>query len=225
MKSFARLAAILSCASIAVVAQAQVHQVSQGWNLVGNDTGLPINPATIFGNASSRTLAGYSVASVWSWDGASARWEFFSPSLSLAELAAYAASRGYAVLSQIPAGSGFWINATSTVSLNLTNSAMTSGFPITYKGVRIDSLSTADDSLGRCRASLTFTNTTAATVKPYLVFDVVVGGVTIDDAIFNYTTLAGTTAMDTVSITDAKFNYLSCGTFSLRFNDASSFLY
>lgn len=225
MTSIMRLVMGIFVSCIAMAAKAQIHQLTQGWNLLGNDTGQPITTSIIFGAPSNPTAAGAMVTSIWVWDTTTSRWKFFAPSLTNDELTSYAASRGYAVLSQIPAGAGFWINAPLSASLNLTNTVFATGFPITFKGIRMESLTYATDSSGHCRASLTFTNTTTASVQPFLEFDVIVAGVTVRSALFYYATLAGTTAIDTSPIWDSANNYMACGTFTLRFNDASSSVY
>lgn len=38
-------------------------------------------------------------------------WAFYTPSLTTAALAAYAAGKGYDVLTTINSGEGFWVNA------------------------------------------------------------------------------------------------------------------
>ena len=219
-----RIVAGICFSFINLGAQAQIHQLSQGWNLVGNDTGLAITSATIFGTPTAPTATGDAVASVWVWDAAASRWSFFSPSLSSTDLASYAASKGYAVLTTVPTGAGFWVHANKSASLNLTNAIVVNGFPITYKGIRIDALSYAPDSSDRCNASLTFTNTTTGPLKPYLYFDIVVNNITVSSRSFNYDILAGTTAKVTNRVYDSSFNYFACGTFFLRFNDTASFM-
>lgn len=224
MTTSKRLVTGLCSAFFSLAAQAQVHQLAQGWNLIGNDTGQPVTSATIFGTLAAPTTASASITSVWVWDTAGARWSFFAPSLSDADLASYASSKGYSVLTQVPAGAGFWVSASSALALNLANNSLTSGFPITYNNIRIESLTYATASYGGCRASLTFTNTTAETAKPYLYFDVVVANVAIKTTAFSYTMLPGITAMATNSIYDSSLNSLDCGTFSLRFNAPASFM-
>lgn len=224
MTTTKRLVTGLCCAFFSLGAHAQIHQLAPGWNLIGNDTGQPINSATIFGTPTHPTTASALITSVWVWDAASARWRFFTPSLPDADLSSYALSKGYLVLTEVPAGAGFWVNASSALALNLANSTLTDGFPISYNNIRIESLTYATASYGGCRASLTFTNTTASTAKPYLYFDVVVANVAIKTTVFSYTMLPGITAMATNSIYDSSLKDLDCGTFSLRFNAPASFM-
>jgi alpha-tubulin suppressor-like RCC1 family protein len=92
--------------------------VVPGWNLLGNPVNQSIAVAAKFGDAAK-------VNSVWKWDSTAAKWQFYSPSLSATELQSYAASQGYAVLSEIAAGDGFWVNAKTQADLgNLTGAAI-----------------------------------------------------------------------------------------------------
>jgi len=75
--------------------------VSAGWNLLGTmDT---IDVVSYFGNATN-------VVTVWNWIQSSGSWAFYTPSQSDGG-AAYAAAKGYTLLSTINPGEGFWVNA------------------------------------------------------------------------------------------------------------------
>lgn len=81
-----------------------------GWNLVGHVAALPppyaaLAVPAVFGDAAK-------VTSVWKWDAANGKWIFHTPALSDGG-AAYAASKGYAYLTAINPGEGFWVNATT----------------------------------------------------------------------------------------------------------------
>ncbi len=89
--------------------QAPIVQTNRGWNLLGNSTNTSLNVAATFGDTSK-------VACVWKWNSANGRWAFFSPSLTNQAISAYAASKGYDVLTSINAGEGFWVNAQDTYS-------------------------------------------------------------------------------------------------------------
>lgn len=89
-----------------------------GWNLVGNGMGTPLTVATAFADASK-------VNTVWKWLPASVNWAFYTPTLPDGG-AAYAAGKGYALLSSIAAGEGFWVNAKSGFTLPLAGTAVTS---------------------------------------------------------------------------------------------------
>jgi alpha-tubulin suppressor-like RCC1 family protein len=103
--------------------------VSPGWNLLGNPVNQSIAVATQFGDPAK-------VTSVWKWDSASTKWQFYAPNLSATELQSYAASQGYTVLSEIQAGDGFWVNAKtqadlgtlSGTAINLRQSSLASGW-------------------------------------------------------------------------------------------------
>ena len=104
---------------------AQTHTLIAGWNLEGNDNGAAVNPNTIFGNATATTSVSSSVTTVWVWDKNLGKWDFFAPSMAPTALSTYAASKGYGVLTSIPQGQGFWVNALNAVSINLTASTST----------------------------------------------------------------------------------------------------
>lgn len=79
-------------------------QINQGWNLLGNSSATPIQiSAALAGNTD--------ITSVWKWLPGQMKWAFYSPILSIRDLEAYAASKGYALLAVIEGGEGFWINA------------------------------------------------------------------------------------------------------------------
>ncbi|WP_296661112.1 hypothetical protein [Rhodoferax sp.] len=75
-----------------------------GWNLLGNPVNQRIAVAAWFGDAAK-------VNSVWKWNNVAVNWQFYAPNLSVTELQSYATSQGFAVLNDIEAGDGFWVNA------------------------------------------------------------------------------------------------------------------
>lgn len=85
--------------------------VAIGWNLLGNSNNAPLTVASAFGNAAN-------VATVWKWLPATSKWAFYTPSLADGG-AAYAATKGYDLLTTINAGEGFWVNAVSSFSATL----------------------------------------------------------------------------------------------------------
>ena len=92
--------------------------LSVGWNLVGNGVEAPIAVASTFNDANH-------VMTVWKWvpSGSSAgvsypAWAFYTPSQQDGGQA-YAASKGYAFLTAINAGEGFWVNAKATFTVTL----------------------------------------------------------------------------------------------------------
>jgi sugar lactone lactonase YvrE len=88
--------------------------LSVGWNLLGNGgtTELSASDSALFGDPAK-------VTSVWKWITSSSKWAVYLPSMSSTELASYAASKGYAVLSGINGGEGFWVNAKTAYSVSL----------------------------------------------------------------------------------------------------------
>ncbi len=92
-----------------------------GWNLLGNGMSDPIAVANVFGDSSL-------VSTVWKWIPSGSTWAFYSPSLGDGG-AAYATSKGYAFLSTINAGEGFWVNAKGGFAVQLSGSPVqTSSF-------------------------------------------------------------------------------------------------
>jgi alpha-tubulin suppressor-like RCC1 family protein len=79
-----------------------------GWNLIGSSSSLSV--ATLFGDANK-------IISVWKWFPTTSRWAFYSPSLNSADLAKYAASMGYEVLSTANGGDGLWVNSKNPCSV------------------------------------------------------------------------------------------------------------
>lgn len=87
-----------------------VLSLVKGWNLAGNGTDTPIAVDTVFADSSK-------IESVWKWTLKGSTpgikyptWAFRTPTLS-DKGAAWAASRGYELLSNIQPGEGFWVSA------------------------------------------------------------------------------------------------------------------
>ncbi len=80
---------------------------ADGWTLSGNGLATPMDVAATFG---SSALTG-KVTTVWTWDVATSKWNFYSPALTSTQLADYAASKGYGVLTSIAPRQGYWVNA------------------------------------------------------------------------------------------------------------------
>ena len=83
-----------------------------GWNLLGNSNSAALDVAATFGDASK-------VITVWKWVSATGKWAFYAPSMDSAALAAYAASKGYDVLTTVAGGEGFWVNAKTIFNATL----------------------------------------------------------------------------------------------------------
>lgn len=219
-----KVGSLLALCLVATDATAQTHSLTAGWSLVGNDSGTDVDPMIIFGNATSPTSISTSVHTVLSWDNPGSRWNFYSPSMTPSELAGYARSNGYGVLSTIKKGEGFWVNASSDMILNLGTSTSSPEFQGTvFDGIEMRGLTFAPDTIG-CNASLTYTNVTTNTLSPFLYFDIVVGGVIIGDQIFRHLGLApGAIVRESQYIYSR--GYLPCNTFTLQFNGAASATY
>lgn len=91
-----------------------------GFNLIGNSLNLALDVPATFGNQDTPVtgITG-NVLTVWKWviiDGVG-RWAFYSPQLSAAANATYAASRSYDVLATVNAGEGYWVNAITPMTL------------------------------------------------------------------------------------------------------------
>jgi hypothetical protein len=137
-------------------------RVVPGWNLLGNPVNQSIAVADKFGDAST-------VVSVWKWDNTAGRWQFYAPAMEPSALQSYAASLGYAVLTDINAGDGFWVNAKAQVDLltltgaaiNLRQSSLAKGWNLvaTASGVTPQdfnlSLSTTPPTAGQVPVNLT----------------------------------------------------------------------
>ena len=101
---------------------AQSHVLVKGWNLVGNDAGTDVSPALVFGNVTTAP----SILTVWTWDTVNFRWKFYTPAKTATDLAAYADSKGYGVLTVIKAGEGFWVNTANVVVVSLNSPSSSS---------------------------------------------------------------------------------------------------
>jgi uncharacterized secreted protein with C-terminal beta-propeller domain len=84
-------------------------QLTAGWNLVGNSDATPIEVAARFNGAN--------ISTVWTWNKVASKWAFYTPSMSAAQLANYAQTQGYEVLSSIAPKDGFWVNANAATLL------------------------------------------------------------------------------------------------------------
>ena len=96
--------------------------LSTGWNLLGNGWNQSLPVASVFGDAAR-------ITTVWKWDVAKIGWQFYSPTITAQDLQAYAAGKGYGVLSEISAGEGFWVNVNRSFTVVLPTTV-----PITGSG-------------------------------------------------------------------------------------------
>jgi hypothetical protein len=90
--------------------------LQKGWNLLGNASNQPVAAEVAFADAAL-------VSTVWKWDTAMLSWQFYTPTLSAAELQSYAQSKNYGVLKAINPGDGFWVNAKAAATLSAVSGA------------------------------------------------------------------------------------------------------
>lgn len=116
----ARIATSVSAVALALASLAPSHAVAAasvtavlGWNLLGYSDTAAVNVVDAFGNNDK-------VTSVWKWDATNSKWAFYSPSFATpTALSDYAATKGYAVLTTINGGEGFWVNAKTPFTATL----------------------------------------------------------------------------------------------------------
>ena len=102
------ITAFISCS---LVHSQTTWNIESGWNLLGNHSIGPLEVATLGLNNPDQT------SSIWTWNNATSRWAFFTPSLTNTELSAYAKSQDFDVLSTIAPKQGFWVNAKSAFTV------------------------------------------------------------------------------------------------------------
>jgi chitodextrinase/alpha-tubulin suppressor-like RCC1 family protein len=90
-----------------------------GFNQTGNSLNAPIDVVAFFGNQDSPTGVTPSIVSIWKWNPLTDNWAFYSPQLTHAGNIAYATdpTRNYDVLTTINPGEGYWINASTNLTL------------------------------------------------------------------------------------------------------------
>ena len=108
-------------------------------------------------------------------------------------------------------------------AVNATTSQ--NGFPITFKGFRIDNLTMAPADGGACNATLTYTNTTTAAHTGAFYFDVIQAGAVKDQVIFTAPNLAAGAAGSNDTTVTVNAALVACGTFTLQFNSANSIVF
>jgi alpha-tubulin suppressor-like RCC1 family protein len=112
--------------------------LTAGWNLLGNSLNQIFAVESLFADPSW-------VSSVWKWDSSKSQWQFYSPSMNTADLQSYAQSKGYAVLSTLLPGDGYWVNTLSAgailppsgSSFSLAGGNFASGWNLAATGVTI----------------------------------------------------------------------------------------
>ena len=88
-----------------------VH-LGKGWNLIGSGGKLAWTANSVFSDKNK-------IITVWKWLGNLSMWEFYTPSMSPAELQNYADNKGYKVLDSIAGQDGIWVNAVEAQDINL----------------------------------------------------------------------------------------------------------
>ncbi|MDD5029249.1 MAG: hypothetical protein PHH58_07090, partial [Rhodoferax sp.] len=114
---------VVSSLLLPALASAATLNLLANWNLVGNSDTAAIDVATRFADRTK-------IVTVWKWNKASdsGKWAFYAPSMTTVDLNAYAASKGYDVLTNIGPKEGFWVNAvTATVLTDLQATPPTPG--------------------------------------------------------------------------------------------------
>jgi hypothetical protein len=98
--------------------QAADIQIASGWSLVGYSGGTAVNVDAVFGSIAVNNIPNVTpnITSVWKWTNGG--WQFWTPAMTTAELASYATSKGYQVLSNLQPGDGYWVNANTPTILN-----------------------------------------------------------------------------------------------------------
>lgn len=103
------LLAFAGCVMVANASAATINVV-KGWNLLGNSEASAVDVATRLNDVAA-------VVTVWKWNKALSKWAFYTPSMTSAELATYAQSKGYEVLARIGSKEGYWVNAAKATAL------------------------------------------------------------------------------------------------------------
>ena len=116
MKKFFNLIFSLGMALAGILATSTVHaqvvyNLKVGWNLLGNAESNSLDVTTTFGDPGK-------INTVWKWNGARNKWEFYTPLMLAPELTTYAQSKGYDVLTSISPKEGFWVNSNVDASLS-----------------------------------------------------------------------------------------------------------
>ncbi|MBI3043900.1 MAG: hypothetical protein HYY78_13865 [Betaproteobacteria bacterium] len=110
-------------------------ELKQGFNMVSNALDITLDVPAIFGNQDAKTPVTDNVLSVWKWNAAAGRWAFYSPTLTVAGNAAYAASQNYDVLATVGPGEGYWANALQAMTLPVQ-----SGTGVNWNGANFPAL-------------------------------------------------------------------------------------
>ncbi len=110
MKTYLRCTAVTGLLLPALASAFTPFSLSSGWNLVGNSDPAPIDVAV--------RLNKPQITTVWKWNKVSSKWAFYTPSMTSAQLAAYALGKGYDVLASIDSKEGYWVNANAALVIS-----------------------------------------------------------------------------------------------------------
>jgi hypothetical protein len=111
--------------------------VLSGWNLQGNSSSTALNVASAFGDSSK-------VNTVWKWSSSKANWSFYTPIHSDGG-AAYAASKGYDLMTSVAGGEGFWVNAKVPFTVALPTGSMIDSATFKNLGPQWSLIATGDN--------------------------------------------------------------------------------
>jgi hypothetical protein len=110
MKTYIRCAAVTGLLLPVLAGAFTPFSLSAGWNLVGNSDPASIDVAV--------RLNKPQISTVWKWNKVSSKWAFYTPSMTSAQLAAYASGKGYDVLTSIDSKEGYWVNASAALVIS-----------------------------------------------------------------------------------------------------------
>ena len=117
-----------------------------------------------------------------------------------------------------------WQQSQQNFAITSVNTIPTGGggFPISFKGMRLDGLTTAAGMNDTCDATLTFTNTSTDALSAAFYFDILQGGVVKDQVIFQASGVAAAAAGQDTTTVLINSGIVACGTFTLQFNAGDS---
>ena len=133
MHSFITYPVCVGAITAALTSMAATVNLTPGWNLLGNSSASYTSSCSSYDATAIDVTSGMGDASkintVWKWNKTTNRWAFYAPSMSAADLASYAQSAGYDVLTRICSKDGYWINAKAATALSSSGSAEASLVP------------------------------------------------------------------------------------------------
>ena len=88
-----------------------VLTLTSGWNLISLNNFSAKTISATFGDSMNK------IESVWAWS--ENKWKVYLPQKSQEKLEAYTTAKGFSILSEIPKGSGIWVNAIEALNLQI----------------------------------------------------------------------------------------------------------